>query len=286
MEEQTNRYPGIIPRDLHRPDPVGRVVFALLREHAPDAFVRGNTLLVGQQLHEIRALLQWLAVAFREDRTALNDTYEAGAAVLVSRLDRLVEQRRVPVHDLGHEGDIGHSQGDGERVERWQGRPFWVGVGRGLRRRRGRCLLLGQPVDAVVKDQDHHIHVVAHGMEPVAGADGEAVAIPGSYPHVQVRAAGLDAVGQRQRPTVQAVEAVGADIVGQAAGAADAGDGNGLFRRHLGIAQDAMHGIEYREIAATRAPARLASRIIAQCEITVEDLYRPVSFQSKHWVFS
>ena len=127
----------------------------------------------------------------------------------------------IPIDGLGHEGAVGESERGHGGVEGWQHRATGVGVGGEPHPRGGRGLLFCEAVDGVVEHHHGHVHVVADGMDPVASADGAAVAVARGDEHVQVWTAGLDSTGGRQGPSVQAVETIRAHVVGEATGAAD-----------------------------------------------------------------
>ena len=69
--------------------------------------------------------------------------------------------------------------------------------------------------------------------------------------------ASLTPVANGGRAAVDGVEAVGLDIVGEARGAADAGDEHGPRRVGLEVGQGLEHGLQDRVVAAARAPAHL-----------------------------
>jgi len=154
-----------------------------------------------EQRDVVGIVLQVREDLVRVGRAALQDAHEAQALVLPRGAEHVVEHDRVPVHDLRHEGHVGHAQGGGQGVERRQPRPAGVGVRLQTRGAGGRGLLLGQAVDVVVEQHRDHVHVVADGVDPVAGADAEAVTVTGGQPHIQVGPAGLDAHGHREGAT-------------------------------------------------------------------------------------
>ena len=118
-----------------------------------------------------------------------------------------------------------------------------------------RILALGQAVDLVVEQDDLQIDVAADGVDQVVAADGQAVAVAGDDPDVQVGPGQLQAGGEGRRPAVDGVEAVGVHVVGEAAGAADAGDEHDLLARHAEAGQRLLHLGEDGVVAAARAPA-------------------------------
>ena len=78
-------------------------------------------------------------------------------------------------------------------------------------------MLLGEGVDFVVEEHYRHIHVVANGVNPVAGADGDTVAVPRGHPDVELRPTRLDTTSHRKGTAMQTVETVGAHVVGKPA---------------------------------------------------------------------
>ena len=121
----------------------------------------------------------------------------------------------------------------------------------------GGVLTLGQAVDAVVEQQDRHVHVTAQRVDQVVATDRERVAVTGDDPHRQVGARGRDAGRDRRRTSVDRVHAVGLEVVGEPRRAADAGDEHDVLPAQAEIGQEALHGLEYGVVAAARAPADL-----------------------------
>ena len=100
----------------------------------------------------------------------------------------------------------------------------------------GRSLVLGQPVDVVIQQQNRQIHVVADRVNPVTRTDGATVAIARDYEYVQIRTAAPHAAGNRKRASMKTVKPVGLHVVRKAAGAPDSGNNDGLFRKQLLVA--------------------------------------------------
>src|SRR5690606_17936745 len=138
-------------------------------------------------------------------------------------------------------------------------------VDRALRRRRRgradaagrRVLPLGEAVDLVVEQHDLHVHVTAQHVHQVVAADRQAIAVAGDQPDVEFRIGELDTGRERRRAAVDRVEAVAFDVVGEAARAADTADEHGLRRIGADLRKRALHRLEDRVVAATRAPANL-----------------------------
>ena len=180
------------------------------------------------------------------------------------RRDDVVHQVRDPVDRLRHEGCVLHAQRHGQRVERVEVGATRRGVAPGAERRRRGRLLLGQPVDVVVVQQQRHVHVVADRVDPVAGADAAAVAVAGIDEHVQVGASHLDALRDGQGAAVNAVEAIGLHVVREAAGTADARHEHGLLRAQVFIPAQPLDGGQDGVVAAAGAPARHAGLVVLQ----------------------
>ncbi len=161
---------------------------------------------------------------------------------------------RVDVERAGDEGRLG-AERDGERPQRPVDRAHRRRV-RALAQRRGRRVLaLGQTVDLVVVQDDLQVHVAAQDVQDVVAADAQGVAVTGDHPDAELGPGGLEAGGDGRRAAVDAVEAVGVHVVGQAAGAADAGDEDDVLARDAEVGHDALGLGEDRVVAAAGAPA-------------------------------
>ncbi len=91
--------------------------------------------------------------------------------------------------------------------------------------RTGRGILaFGEAVDLVVEEQHVHVHVAAQQVDDVVAADAQRVAIAGDHPHAELGADAAQATDDGGRAAVDAVQAVGIEVVGEARGAADAAD--------------------------------------------------------------
>ena len=97
-----------------------------------------------------------------------------------------VEMGNIPVDGLRHEGYIRDAERDGEGIVGGQWITERVGIGREPFGTGGGCLFFGEAVDGVVEDHDRHIHVVAYGMYPMGGSNGEAIAVAGRHPNVEI----------------------------------------------------------------------------------------------------
>ena len=171
--------------------------------------------------------------------------------------ERLGVERRAAGHERGARGDR-----EGQRVERrLEVAPR--GGGRLLvGERRRRDLALGEAVDLVVHHQVGDVDVAAGGVREVARADGEAVAVAADRDDVEVGVGELHAHRHRQRAPVQAVEAVRRYEARQAAGAADAGDDDGLRGVEVELGERPVERGEDAEVTAARAPDRLQVRLV------------------------
>ena len=89
---------------------------------------------------------------------------------------------------------------------------------------------------------------------PVA-ADREAIAVACNNPDVEIRVCELEPGRDRRRPSVDRVETVGFDVIRETRGAPDARDEHGRLRTGADISQCLGHGLQYRVVAASRAPA-------------------------------
>ena len=106
----------------------------------------------------------------------------------------------------------------------------------------GRGLAAGHAVDLVVEEDAGEVDVAPAGVDEVVAADGGAVAVAGEHHHGEVRAGHLDAGGDRQRPPVDGVHRAQVDVVGGAAGAADAAHHHGLLALEAQIEHDPQEG--------------------------------------------
>ena len=100
----------------------------------------------------------------------------------------------VAVDRTGDEGGLG-AQREGDRVERVVEGAHGGGLGDLADLGGGGVLTLGQAVDAVVEQQDRHVHVAAQRVDEVVAADRQRVAVAGHDPHREVLTGGRDAGG-------------------------------------------------------------------------------------------
>ena len=90
---------------------------------------------------------------------------------------------------------------------------------------------IGEAVDAVVEEKDLDIDIAAQGVQQMVAANRKGVTIPGGHPYGKLRTRHLDAGGDGGRAAVNGVESEAVDVIGQPAGAADAGDHHEIFAR-------------------------------------------------------
>jgi hypothetical protein len=94
-------------------------------------------------------------------------------------------------------------------------------------------------------------------MGQVVATDRVTIAITAEDEDVEVGAGKGDAGGEWQSAAVDEVDAVGVDEVGEARGAADAGDTDDFFVRKAKLLDDVEKGGEDGEVTAGRAPSRV-----------------------------
>ena len=161
---------------------------------------------------------------------------------------------RVGIDRARHVGCL-RRQRDGDRIERLLHRAQGRGLRHRARARGGRVLPLRQPVDAVVEKDDVQIDVAADGVQQVVAADRKAVAVAGDHPDAQVGVGNGKSGRQRRRAPVYRVDAVCVHVIGETAGAADAGDEDGLLFGRARLRQHPLHLRQDRIVAAAGAPA-------------------------------
>ena len=94
-------------------------------------------------------------------------------------------------------------------------------------------------------------------MNEVITADGEAVAVAAKHKNMKIIAAEADTSGKRQGAAVNIVAAVRIDEIGEAGGAANAGERDNFFLRIIKFLEDFIKRGEYGKIAAAGAPRRV-----------------------------
>ena len=118
-------------------------------------------------------------------------------------------------------------------------------------------LVLGQAVNEVVHDHVGQADVLPCCVVQVVPTDGEAVAITAKDEDVEVRAAHGKASGQRQRTTMDEVNAVAVHKVRETAAAPDTGYAHDLLMRHLEFLQHLVKSSQNGEVSAPRTPRRV-----------------------------
>ena len=135
-----------------------------------------------------------------------------------------------------------------------------------------RVLALGQAVDLVVEQQHLAIEIAAQQVHHVVAADRQPVAVAGDDPDVELGIGELDARRDRRRAAVDGVEAVGLDVVGEAARAADAGDEHGVLRARADLGQGPLHRLEDRSSRRSRGTSALPGRCRNPWRVSVRQL--------------
>ncbi len=177
-------------------------------------------------------------------------------------LQDVYELRLLRVHAPRHEPGTG-AEGEQARRDRMLDRP----LRRGGRTRplagRGRVLALGQTIDLIIEEQDLHVHVAPQDVQRVIAADGQAVAVAGDHPHVELGIGELHARGDCRRAAVNGVEAVRRQIIRKARRTADPRDEHRLVGHGADIGERLLHGLENGVVAAARTPAHfLVGRVV------------------------
>ena len=121
----------------------------------------------------------------------------------------------------------------------------------------GGGLPLGQAINLVVEQQNLHVHIAAQHMHQMVATDGQPIAVAGYQPHIQIRIGQFDAGCNGWRPSVDRVEAITLDVIGEPAGAADPADKASVGRITPQLRQGALHRLQDGIVPATRAPTNL-----------------------------
>ena len=162
----------------------------------------------------------------------------------------------IRVRGARHEGGPGRN-GLLQRVDRIIHRAPEIRLALETERRRGRGLLLGQAINPVIHHHVGQLDVFAGRVGEMVAADGEGIAVPAEHEHVQVGTRERNAAGERQRATVDEVDAVRLHEIREPAGAADAGDGGDLLVDQLALFNQFEIQGEHGEVTAARAPRRV-----------------------------
>ena len=190
------------------------------------------------------------------DVAVLVDLDEGGAAVRGRPAQDRSEVPGVRVHRARHEGRLA-AERDRQGMERRVDRPVGGAPGDVPGQGGRRVLPLGEPIDSVVEEQDLDVDVAPNRVHQVIAAHAERVAVAGDDPDLQVRAHGFEPRSDRGRAAVDAMNAVGVEVVREAARTADPGDEHQVLGRNAEFGQHLLHLREDREIAAARTPADL-----------------------------
>jgi hypothetical protein len=94
-------------------------------------------------------------------------------------------------------------------------------------------------------------------VDEVVAPDRERVAVTGDDPDGEVFACGGDAGRDGRGTSVDGVHAVGVEVVGEARGAADAGDEDDVLAAESQVGQEGLDGLEDCVVATAGAPPHL-----------------------------
>jgi hypothetical protein len=83
-------------------------------------------------------------------------------------------------------------------------------------------LAFGLPVDSIVKHNVRYVRVSSGGVWNMAATNGECVAISRDPDHAEFRIGYVDALSDRQDPTMKRVKAIGFEVVWEPAVASNA----------------------------------------------------------------
>src|SRR4029450_8672062 len=116
-------------------------------------------------------------------------------------------------------------------------------------------LPLGEAVDLVVEEQDAEVDVAPQRVDQVVAADRQRVAVAGDHPDREIGARDPQPGRNGRRPAMDGGEAVGVDVVWEAARAADARDEHEVLAWHAQLGQELLHLREDRVVPAAGTPA-------------------------------
>ncbi len=116
-------------------------------------------------------------------------------------------------------------------------------------------MALGETVDAVVEQENFDADVASEHVDGVIAADGKSVTVTGGDPDFEIGADGFDARGDRGRTAVNGMEAEGVHVIGEAAGAANAGHDHEIFALDAELGEHGLYGGENGIVAAAGTPA-------------------------------
>src|SRR5579864_17488 len=161
------------------------------------------------------------------------------------------------LEDVYRAGDKGGFRADGQRdgieraidgTERRRFRFFVEFGSRGI-------LAFGQPVDAIVEEQDFDADIAAQHMDGVIAADGQSVTVSGGNPYFQIGANGFDSGGYGWRTAMNGVKAEGVHVIREAAGAADSRNDHKVFALDAEFGENRLNRGENGVVPAAGAPA-------------------------------
>ena len=189
-----------------------------------------------------------------ENVAVLQDFDEGGAFVGGGVFERVFEVGLEDVHGARDESGFG-ADGQRDRIEGAIERTVGSGLGFFAHFGSWGILAFGQPVDAIVEEENFQADVAAEHVNGVIAADGEGVTVASGDPDFEVGANGFESGGYGGRAAVDGVEAEGVHVIREAGGAADAGDDDEVFALDAEVGEDGLDGGEDGVVAAAGAPA-------------------------------
>jgi len=118
-------------------------------------------------------------------------------------------------------------------------------------------LFFRQAIDEIIHDDIGHLDVFAGGVVDVIAPNGEGVTVATENEHVQIRPAQRNTAGEGQGASMNEVNTIGLDEIGETAGTADARDGGDLLVREVALFEQFVIESEDGKIAATGTPGRM-----------------------------
>lgn len=123
--------------------------------------------------------------------------------------------------------------------------------------RRRRVLALGQPVDPIIEQQDRDVDIAPHRVNQVVAPDRKGIAVTGDHPNREVFAGQRETGRNCRSAPVDRVEAIGLEVVREAARAADPADEHDVLATQPQLRQEIADGVENDVVATAGAPADL-----------------------------
>ena len=202
--------------------------------------------------------------AMVEDNAVLHDFTNRSTLVVIGCLQYLYGARCISCYGTGKEMSAG-----AKAKFCWAEGVFHSTIGAALAdksaRAGGRVLALGKTIDAVVQQNHVQVNVPAVGMYEVVATDGKAVAVAANLPYGKAWVGHLATGCNGGGTTVYGVHAISRHIVGQTAGAADAGDYCNVFRCNAYLGHSLVQGGEEEVVTTTGAPSWLSLLEILSC---------------------